>query len=198
MTNKTQTELSIKERFAQRLDAENGVGEYRGFPLKLRRMRAKALFEQGLMPMFFADVYRQAQGVEPEDSANANPDRKLTATEFDELEKFKAILIMDCCLEPKIKQAAEDAGDVLLSNLPDDVREFIYLYSQRLAEFPSSLSAQDEEVSAVTLKPFLSNRKRRPQSAAPDSRGAALQQKTKRNAGGGNGRKLASAPRARL
>jgi hypothetical protein len=164
--------MTIAEQFQARLAEEIETGEFNGFPLRLRRMRAKALFEQGVMPMFFADVYRQAQGVEPEDARNTDQERKLTAAEFDELEKFKNVLILDCCIEPKLKAMVDEPGDVLLDDLPDDVREFIYLYSQRLADFPNGTTAQKEE-------PFLRERKGTKKPAAADSRGSAVRKKTK-------------------
>ncbi len=174
---------SITEQFKARLSDEIETGDYRGFPLRLRRMRAKALFEQGLMPMFFADVYRQAQGVDPEDANNANLNRKLTASEFDELEQFKSVLIMDCCVEPEIKTEALNPSDVLLADIPDDVREFIYLYSQRLVSFPDGKDTEKEQVSAATLKPFLRHRKRAAKPAPVDSRRATVRPATKRPTG---------------
>lgn len=173
---------SIAEQFRARLSDEIEKGEYRGFPLRLRRMRAKALFEQGLMPMFFADVYRQAQGVDPADPNNTDQNRNLTPAEFDELEKFKSVLIVDCCVEPKIKLEALDAGDVLLADIPDDVREFIYLYSQRLVNFPNG-KAEKEQVSAATLKPFLRDRKGPAKPAPTHPRRAKIQRTPQRAIG---------------
>ncbi len=171
---------SIAEKFQQRLAAESESGEFQGFPLRLRRMRAKSLFEQGLMPMFFADVYRQAQGVDPEDPKNVEMERKLTAAEFDEIEKFKTLLILDCCLEPKIKIKPDDPGDVLLADIPDVIREFIYLYSQHTVNFPGTTVVKKEEVvTAATLRPFFRDGKRREKSAPVGTRGTAVRKKRK-------------------
>lgn len=171
---------SIAEKFKQRLAEESEAGEFNGFPLRLRRMRAKSLFEQGLMPMFFADVYRQAQGVDPEDPNNAELERKLTAAEFDEIEKFKTLLILDCCLEPKIKTKPDDPGDVLLADIPDVIREFIYLYSQHSINFPGTTAVKKEEVvTAATLRPFLRDGKGREKSTPVSPRGTTVRQKRK-------------------
>ena len=173
---------NITQQFLARLHDAGESGTFLGWPLKLRRFRAKVMYEQGKMPMFFADAYRQALGAEAQDAINVDPARKLNAEEHQEFVKFQLDIVVDSCLEPKLKRQADDPGDVLLSDVPDEDLEFIYLYALRMANFPASQEEQKEEVTAATLKPFLRDRSRTPKSDRAGKHGATVRPTTQRGA----------------
>lgn len=168
---------SIADKFKARLDEEAETGEYRGFPLRLRRMRAKVLYASGRMPQYFADIYRTTLGADPENPANEKQDRKLTAAEHKEFADFQMSIVLDSCLEPRLVEANPKAEEVLISSLPDDVLEFIYLYACRLANFEAG--QQSQEVSAQELTPFLQHAKRAKPSHRPVQRGKARRKPSK-------------------
>lgn len=142
--------MTIAEQFAARLENEAEVGEFRGFRLKLRRLRAKMLYAQGRLPGYFASAYRKANGVAEEEFDPANQLRK---EEFDQSAQFELDVIVDCCLEPRLKRTPEDEGDVLIDDVPDNVLTFIYGYATRIMDFPNE--EKKDEVTAETLSTFL-------------------------------------------
>ena len=160
------TTTTIKEGFGARLEAEYGRGEYRGFPLKLRRMRSNLLYLRGQMPQYFADLYRRAK--EGEDVRDENPE--LTETERRESERFRRAIICDATVEPRLTEdaAAIAAGDAdfLLDDVPEDVQQFIYLYGVRKLNFPEQQS--EEVATAETLERFLYDGERTTSSVDAD------------------------------
>ena len=78
--------------------------------------------------------------------------------------------------------------DVLVTDVPDDVLEFIYLYALRLANFADG---KKSEVTAETLKPFLHNGKGQAEPPAAGQRSKTLRLPAKRDAAAGDGRAVA-------
>lgn len=153
------TQLSIREKFGARLEAEYGVGEYRGFPLKLRRMRSNLLYIRGRMPLYFADIYRRAK--QGEIAPSENPE--MTDEELIQSEHFRREIIVDSCVEPRLaleRSEAEEA-DYLLDEIPEDVQQFIYLYATRKVDFLAS--ELSEAATAETLENFLPDGERTPE-----------------------------------
>lgn len=174
---------TITEQFAAALKEESEAGTYRGFTMRLRRMRAKVSYARGELPMYFANVYRQALGIEEGGELPA-----MTAQEHQEFSNFQLDVILDSCIEPKLKRTAEDAGDVLISDVPDDILEFIYLYATRIAHFtPEQEQEQKEGVSAEMLTPFLRDDQRALQPHRSGKRSKTIRKSTKRHAAAGNG-----------
>lgn len=173
--------MTIAEQFQARLDNEAEVGEFRGFPLKLRRIRAKMLYAQGRLPGYFASAYRKSNHVEDEAFDAAN---KLSRDEFDQAAKFELDVIIDCCLAPRLKRRPEDDGDVLIDDVPDYVLTFIYGYATRIMDFPDD--ERKDEVTADTLLPFLHDGTGANESGDPGERGEAIRAKTVGDVGAGD------------
>jgi hypothetical protein len=162
--------MNITEQFQSRLEQEGEVGEFRGYKMRLRRLRAKLLYVRGRMPGYFSSAYRRAMRVEGEDEPTS---AQLTRQEFDEASQWEIDVILDCCLEPKLKRDKDAPGDVLIDDVPDQVLEFIYLYATCVVDFPDQAS-QKEEVTAETLLPFLHDRTGADESGVIDASGATL------------------------
>src|SRR5438128_2133741 len=138
---------SITEQFTDRLTQEFEVGDFRGFKLKLRRMRSRAIYARGEVPMIFADAYRRA--VHPDFNEPAPP---VTEKDTDDYKVFQMQVVIDSCIEPKLKLNPDDPGDILLDVVPDDVVEFIWRYATRTANFRKAGEALVELKEEVTAE----------------------------------------------
>lgn len=171
----------IADKFKARLLAEGESGEFLGYPLRLRRMRLKVLYEKGSLPLFLAETYRKATGGEVDGDSLM---RSLSAEEHQDLARFELSVIIDSCLEPRLKRKPEDPGDVLIDDVPDAVLLFIYNYAMRTAHFPGrETSASESEVTAETLSEFLHDGEGAAEPGGSDELGKEVRPEAVRAAG---------------
>lgn len=149
---------SITEKFRDRLQEDYEDGVFNGFPLRLRRIRSRAVYTRGELPMIFADAYRRA--FHPD---YAEPLPAITDKDAADYSAFQMAVVVDCCIEPKLTLKPEEASDevLLIDEVPDEVVEFIWRYATRAANFlkPGSATTEPEkeEVTEQMLTPFLHN-----------------------------------------